>query len=151
MSARQPPKSISPANKTEEVVAVDSTTCEVELERGRCVVESAPIEVLPVDEAGEEMGELHAEEEQAVQPVARLPSYTPTRSEYLEHCVTHNPYRPWCKHCVKGRGAEFGHFKRRDNDPNRVPLISFDYTGLSDKGRLLVSSLIQRIVVRLRF
>ena len=135
MSARQPPSSISPdLNKTDTVVRVDN--CDVELSRGRREGETPHVEVLPVDEAEaeQEVGELHAEEEQEVQPVARLPSYTPTRSEYMEHCVTHNPYRPWCKHCVNGRGAEFGHYKRRGNDPNRVPLIAFDYAGLSDRG-----------------
>ena len=95
--------------------------------------------VLPVEGENVEAEfseEMHAEEEQEVQPVARLPSYTPTRSEYNEHCVTHNPYRPWCEHCVRGRGQEFGHFRRRGNDPNRVPLIAFDYCGLSDKGEI---------------
>ena len=138
MSARQPP-SISPMqNTSDKVVAVDPTTCDVELSSGRgIVIGDAPIEVMPVDEADGTSGELHAEEEQEVQPVARLPSYTPTRSEYLDHCVTHSPYRPWCTHCVKGRGAEFGHYKRRNNDANRVPLIAFDYTGLSDKGEVI--------------
>ena len=109
----------------------------MELSRGRVVVDASHVEVLPVDEAEQEVEELHADEEQEVQPVARLPSYTPTRSEYMDHCVTHNPYRPWCKHCVSGRGAEFGHYKRRGNDPNRVPLIAFDYAGLSDRGEVV--------------
>ena len=138
MSAREPIASIRPQqNKTEKVVTVDRNTCDVELSRGRVGFEVPPVEVMPVEEAEQEVGELHAEEEQEVQPVARLPSYTPTRSEYLDHCVTHNPYRPRCQHCVRGRGAEFGHFKRRGNDPNRVSLIAFDYTGLSDKGEVV--------------
>ena len=38
------------------------------------------------------------EEEQAVIP-GSLPSvYQPTRSEFLDHCVTHYPFRVWCRH-----------------------------------------------------
>ena len=79
MSAREPIASIRPQqqNKTEQVVTVESNTCDVELSRGRCDLEASPIEVLPVAEAEQDVGELHAEEEQEVQPVARLPSYTP--------------------------------------------------------------------------
>ena len=44
------------------------------------------------------------DEEQAPYP-NHLPSvYRPTRSEYLDHCVTHYPFRAWCKHCLQGRG-----------------------------------------------
>ena len=137
MSARQPFASIrSQHNKTEKVVFVYSNTCDVESSRGRIGFEVPPVEVMPV-EAEQEVGELHAEEEQEVQPVARLPSYTPSRNEYVDQCVTHNPYRPWCKHCVRGRGAKFGHYKRRGNEPNSVPLIAFDSAGLSDKGEVV--------------
>ena len=151
MSARQPLASIRPQqNKTEQVVTVDRNTCDAELSRGRVGFENSPIEVMPVDEAEQEVGELNAEKEQEVQPVARFPSYTPTRSEYLDHCVTHNPYRPWCKHCVNGRGAEFGHYKRRGNDPNRVPLVAFSYAGCRIRVKLLVSSSTLRMRVRLK-
>ena len=27
----------------------------------------------------------------------------PTRSEFLDHCITHHLYRSWCEHCV-GQG-----------------------------------------------
>ena len=68
----QPFTSISPEqNKTEKVVTVGGNTCDVELSRGRVVVDASPVEVLPVDEAEQEVEELHADEEQEVQPVAR--------------------------------------------------------------------------------
>ena len=66
-----------------------------------------------------------------------LPSYQPTRSEMEEHAVTHTPYRPWCTHCAEGKGQEVGHFRKRDRDPSRVPLISFDYAGVSDNGEFV--------------
>ena len=81
--------------------------------------------------------ELTAEVEQEVERVASLPSYQPTKSEYAEHCVTHSPYRPWCKHCAEGRGQEFGHYRRREGDPNRVPMVAFDYAGVRDNGEFV--------------
>ena len=74
MSARQPSSIRPQQNKTDTVVRVDN--CDVELSRGRCDAEAPRAEVLPVDEAEQDVGELHAEEEQEVQPVARLPPYT---------------------------------------------------------------------------
>ena len=71
--------------------------------------------------------ELTAEAEQEPERIATLPSYQPSKSEYDEHCVTHCPYRPWCRHCAEGRGQEFGHHRRKEHDPNRVPMLAFDY------------------------
>ena len=67
-----------------------------------------------------------------------LPSvYQPTRSEYLDHCVTHYPFRAWCKHCLEGRGREFGHDKSRGaKDERATPVISFDYCFISDVGEI---------------
>ena len=40
--------------------------------------------------------------EEAGQRAVPVPSPdTPTREEYLRHCLTHTPYRSWCPHCVK--------------------------------------------------
>ena len=38
------------------------------------------------------------EEEQALVPSSLPTVYQPTHSEYLDHCVTHYPFRAWCKH-----------------------------------------------------
>ena len=81
--------------------------------------------------------ELTAEVEQEVERVATLPTYQPTRSEIEEHNVTHSPFRPWCRHCAEGRGQEFGHMRRKGADPNRIPLVAFDYAGISDKGEFI--------------
>ena len=69
--------------------------------------------------------EFEAEEESEV--VRQLPTPDmPTRSEFLDHCVTHYPYRSWCKHCVEGRGREFPH-RLHDVSARGVPTVSFDY------------------------
>ena len=76
-------------------------------------------------------------EEQALVPASLPTVYQPTHSEYLDHCVTHYPFRAWCKHCLEGRGREFGHEAHRgDKDARAMPVISFDYCFLSDKGEI---------------
>ena len=110
---------------------------------------SSPMRTLPAEvlvgegrseaDGGDEtaVAEMDAEVEQEVERVARLPTYQPTKSDYDEHAVTHCPYRPWCPDCAEGRGQEFGHHRRREKDAIRVPLVSFDYAGLSDKGEVV--------------
>ena len=39
------------------------------------------------------------EEEEAALPGCLPSVYQPTLSEYLDHCVTHYPFRAWCRHC----------------------------------------------------
>ena len=71
-----------------------------------------PQAVFPMQEAGEveklEEDELICqpcdEEEQAENPKSLPSVYQPTHSEYLDHRITHYPFRAWCKHCIEGRG-----------------------------------------------
>ena len=116
--------------------------------KGKChgaiELERAVFPVAEVDGAEELIGDdllcspCEGEEEQASVP-ANLPSvYQPTHSEYLEHCVTHYPFRAWCRHCVEGRGREFGHEAHRgDKDVRATPVVSFDYAFLSDSGEIV--------------
>ena len=77
--------------------------------RGLCEAYSRP--VFPVAEIGNEEEFVkpdemiaHDEEEPAQMPLVLPSVYQPTRSEYMDHCVTHYPFRAWCKHCLEGRG-----------------------------------------------
>ena len=119
----------------------------------RCSVQG-PSPVLPVREvgAGEEFAEDEVicspcegeeqidavdEEEQARVPQSLPSVYQPTRSEFLGHCVTHYPFRAWCRHCLEGRGREFGHDSSRgEKDARATPVISFDYCFISDVGEV---------------
>ena len=62
------------------------------------------------------------EEEQAACPPCLPSPYQPTRIEYLEHCVTHFPFRAWCRHCLESRGREFGHSHTGSKDPGLLLL-----------------------------
>jgi hypothetical protein len=80
---------------------------------------------------GEEVEAL-AEEEQA-EDIVKFPTPNqPTLSEYLDHGVTHYPYRSWCPHCVEGRGRELGH-ECPKAVPGAVPIVSFDYAFIGDQ------------------
>ena len=75
-------------------------------------------------------------EEEDTQELVCLPSsYQPTRSDYLDHCVTHFPFRAWCAHCVEGRGREFGH-ATRPSEPTSAPVVSFDCAFIGDDGEI---------------
>ena len=63
------------------------------------------IKVLAMDQDGdEEFGERKTKR----MPDPRLPS----KEEQEEHALTHVPFRSWCRHCVRGRAEECGHFKK---------------------------------------
>ena len=57
--------------------------------------------------------------------------YRPTKREIEEHCVSHWPFRPWCRHCGFGRAQ--GHPHRSRGSEGRKfgragpPTISMDH------------------------
>ena len=79
-----------------------------------------------VEPGGDQADELEAQVEEEVAVVQPLSTPdTPTRSKYLDHCVTHAPYRSWCRHCVEGRGREFAHATHQ-HGPREAPTVSLD-------------------------
>ena len=54
-------------------------------------------------DSGEELQAIDEEEDVTCIPCLPTP-YQPTLREFLDHCVTHFPYRAWCRHCLEGRG-----------------------------------------------
>ena len=98
-------------------------------------------DVFPLGEAKEDSNIeefVSAQEDEGAAAPQSLPTpYQPTRSEYLDHCVSHFPYRSWCRHCLEGRGREFGHSTQSGKkDENVAAVISFDYAFLSDSGEV---------------
>ena len=65
--------------------------------------------------------------------------YKPSRNEIKQHERTHCPFRPWCRHCVKGRAANAQHRKVKrsneedddDDDKPKVPRVAMDYFFMS--------------------
>ena len=82
----------------------------------------------PVDEDIEE----GAEEEAEVQRPLRDPGM-PTRREVLEHNLTHMPPRPWCPHCVKGKGKDTPSLTLKGTfAESLVPRVRLDYCFLTE-------------------
>ena len=55
---------------------------------------------------GEVEGEAEEEEEEAeAQRPLRDPG-SPSKAEWDEHMLTHIPTRPWCPHCLRGKGKD---------------------------------------------
>ena len=55
-------------------------------------------------------------EEEHVAPGALRDPGQPSPAERAEHDLTHIPYRPWCKHCVRGRAKGRQSRKLRSGD-----------------------------------
>ena len=58
----------------------------------------------------------------------------PTKKEREEHEATHCPYRSWCRHCVRGRGRNSPHFKKKgeeEEQEGKVARVSMDYFFMS--------------------
>ena len=79
--------------------------------------------------AGEREGEPEAGERK---PERVADPRMPSRAEVEEHGKTHLPYRSWCKHCVRGRGVEEPHRKRKEEVG--IPELHMDFMFLGDEG-----------------
>ena len=90
--------------------------------------------IFPVEGDQHGADELEAAAEEESEAVHTLPTpYQPTKSEYLDHCVTHCPYRVWCAHCNEGRGRETCHVSNGDAGLREAPTVSFDYAFVGDQ------------------
>ena len=67
------------------------------------------------------------EREPNTQPVPEAPS----EAEILQHELTHEPYKPWCRVCVAHRGRQDKHPNVSAHDGSSASVISFDFGFLS--------------------
>ena len=82
----------------------------------------------PIDEDVDE----EAEDEAEVQRPLRDPGM-PSKKEFIEHCLTHIPPRPWCPHCVKGKGKDTPSLRLTGQfAESLVPRIRLDYGFLTE-------------------
>ena len=56
----------------------------------------------------------------------------PTADEVAKHCLTHLPYRSWCKFCVSGKRPNAAHTKLPGHS-REIPLLAADYCFLRDE------------------
>ena len=70
-----------------------------------------------------------------------LPSPVRPSAEAIEtHKATHLPYRSWCPVCVKAKGKEDAHRRKKtskgkEDQSNRLPKISLDYQELKSRAK----------------
>ena len=91
----------------------------------------------PVDEMREGEEEISGKGGEQY-PVSVVPDVKgPTREEREAHeMAAHVPYRPWCGHCVAGRGKTRYHHRHEGDREGEVPLVSMDYGFLGAKAQL---------------
>jgi hypothetical protein len=141
MSVRKPDRnSIRPHVHSSEcgglgVEVGDEVQAETTQEKAALSLEDeTPVKV----EVDSEESEAIDEEEEADVPLCLPAQYQLSRSEFLDHCVTHYPFRAWCRHCLEGRGREFGHGNHGGaKEHNACPVVSFDYACLSDHDEVI--------------
>ena len=56
----------------------------------------------------------------------------PSPSEVASHNRTHNPYRNWCPVCVKAKGKEAPHFRRKKRTKSGLHKWGMDYAILGE-------------------
>ena len=57
----------------------------------------------------------------------------PTRMERMLHEITHLPYRPWCRHCVEGRGRSRYHSQHLEDRSGETPVVGMDFASLGPR------------------
>ena len=82
---------------------------------------------------GREASEDAREEQDERKPKIVTDIKGPTEWERLVHDLTHIPYRPWCRHCVAGRGKSRYHRRHLEDRRGEVPVISMDYGALGPR------------------
>jgi len=81
----------------------------------------------PEEEEKEEEEGLQLEEHGQRKTKRMLDPKLPSSEEVRQHNLTHMPYRNWCPHCVRGRGKEMDHKKKKDTNEQDIPEYHLDY------------------------
>lgn len=98
---------------------------------------------MPVDEEQEDDDEA---EHGCRKTKAMLDPKLPSAEEVKKHYITHMPYRNWCPHCVRGRGKEMAHNRRKNEAEANLPEYHADYCfpGDEDGQKLTVLAVVER-------
>ena len=81
------------------------------------------------------MGEPEGGEEKGRAPIRAQTPQKVTKKEREMHNLTHTPFRPWCRFCVRARGRNMQHMRKKDGADKEleVPRMSIDYFFMSDE------------------
>ena len=108
------------------------------VERRNHEAEEVDDAIMPISEEADENIEIEdnvdgeAEEEAEVQRPFRDPGM-PTQQEIAEHCITHLPPRPWCPHCLRGKGKDTPSLRLKGQfAESLVPRVRLDYAFLTE-------------------
>ena len=118
---------------TQEEIGDDEIICEP------CTQDDSDEEELIVrrvcDPVGDDEGDAEdgdAEEEGQTQRPLRDPGM-PTPQEVEEHNIAHIPFRPWCLHCLRGKGKDTpSRTVKGGFAEDLVPRVRMDYTSLTE-------------------
>ena len=58
---------------------------------------------------------------------------SPTADEWIQHQLTHLPFRSWCPICIQAKGKNPPHRKRKGREKKSMPTISIDYMFMNRK------------------
>ena len=76
----------------------------------------------------------HDAEEECEPPRALRNPGQPTSAQMEEHSLTHIPFRPWCKHCVRGKAKDKPSRRLGALQTNSAaPRVRLDYCMITDK------------------
>ena len=114
-------------------------TADVELFETQLPPGPAPEGALLQQPVGEQLIDEDPEEDKArrrgTQRTNSIPHpQAPSATEVAEHELTHLPAKPWCEHCIRGRGKDNIHKQKlADEKEVAVPIIEMDYFYVTDE------------------
>ncbi|CAE7303180.1 unnamed protein product [Symbiodinium sp. CCMP2592] len=73
-------------------------------------------------------------------PVTPAVASEPDAATKARHCLTHEPYEPWCEICIRHRARQDQHATSVPHTSSENAVVSFDFGFLSRKGQSLLST-----------
>ncbi|CAE7529713.1 unnamed protein product [Symbiodinium sp. CCMP2592] len=84
--------------------------------------------------------EANLDSSRARDPVTPAVASEPDAATRARHCLTHEPYEPWCEICIRHRARQDQHATSVPHTSSENAVVSFDFGFLSRKGQSLLST-----------
>ncbi len=96
---------------------------------------------MAIDEDGEE----GIAEEFGARKTRKMQEPTlPDQAEQDEHAMTHVPFRSWCRHCIRGRAEEIGHFGRSEGPSGVEVHLDYCFPGDENGQKLTILVVVEK-------